>query len=79
MYALLQDFNQRLFAPTVARKPYFVQKFIMHLLVRCKTILISNLGIAGFMEQVLEINESSLGGLKLKNPSYIDGGYILIT
>ena len=79
MYALLLDFNQRLFAPTVARKPYFVQKFILHLLVRCKTILISSLEIAGFMEQVLEINELSLGGLKLKNLSYIDGGYIFIT
>ena len=79
MYALLQDFNQRLFALTVARKPYFVQKFIMHLLIQYKTILISNLGIASFIEQVLEINESSLGSLKLKNPSYINRGYILIT
>jgi hypothetical protein len=51
----------------------------MHLLVRYKTILISNLGITGFIEQVLEINESSLSGLKLKNPSYIDKRYILIT
>jgi hypothetical protein len=79
MYALLQDFNQRLFALTVARKPYFVQKFIMYLLVQYKTILISNLGIVGFIEQVLEINESSLSSLKLKNPSYINRKYILIT
>ena len=79
MYALLLDFNQRLFAPTVARKPYFVQKSIMHSLVRCKTILISNLGIAGFIEQALEINELSLSSLKLKNPSFINKRYILIT
>jgi hypothetical protein len=77
IYALLQDFNQGLFAPTVARKPYFVQKFIMHLLVRCKTILISDLGIAGFIEQALEINELSLGGLNFRNPSFINREYIL--
>ena len=79
MYALLLDFNQRLFAPTVARKHYFVQKFILHLLVRCKTILISSLEVAGSMEQVLEINELNLGGLKLKNLNYIDGRYVFIT
>jgi hypothetical protein len=79
MYALLLDFSQRLFAPTVVRKPYFVQKSITHLLVRYKTILISNLGIAGFIEQALEINELSLGGVNYKNPSFINKGYILIT
>jgi hypothetical protein len=79
MYALLLDSNQRSFAPTMVRKPYFVQRFILHLLVRCKTILISSLEIAGSMEQVLEINELSLGGLKLKNLSYIDRGYVFIT
>jgi hypothetical protein len=79
MYVLLRDFNQRLFALTVARKPYFAQKFTMHLLVQYKTTLISSLGIAGFIEQVLEINGLSLGGLKCKNPSCIDRGYVLIT
>jgi hypothetical protein len=63
----------------VARKPYFVQKFIMHLLVQCKTTLILSLGIASFIKQVLEINGLSLGGLKCKNPSCINKGYVLIT
>jgi hypothetical protein len=79
MYVLLQDFNQRLFALTIARKPYFAQKFTMHLLVQYRTTLISNLRIAGFIEQVLEINGLSLSGLKCKNPSCINKGYVLIT
>jgi hypothetical protein len=79
MYVLLLDFNQRLFALTVARKPYFVQKFIMYLLVQYKTTLISSLGIASFIEQVLEINRLSLSSLKCKNPSCINKGYVLIT
>ena len=79
MYALLLDSNQRLFALTIARKPYFMQRFILHLLVRCKTILILSLEIAGFIEQVLEINELSLSSLKSKNLSYINKGYIFIT
>jgi len=56
-----------------------MQRFILHLLVQCKTILISSLEIAGSIEQVLEINELSLSGLKLKNLSYINKGYVFIT
>jgi hypothetical protein len=63
----------------MAKKPYFMQKFIMHLLVQCKTTLISSLRIASFIEQVLEINKLSLSGLKCKNPSYINKEYVLIT
>jgi len=63
----------------MARKPYFAQKFTMHLLVQYKTTLISSLGIASFIEQVLEINGLSLSGLKCKNPSYINKRYVLIT
>ena len=76
MYALLLDSNQRLFALTIARKPYFMQRFILHLLVRCKTILILSLEIAGFIEQVLETNELSLSKVNLKNLSFIDRRYI---
>ena len=58
------------------KKLFFVQKFILHLLVRHKKILISKLETVGFMEQVLGINKLSLGGHSLKNHNYIAGEYV---
>ena len=55
------------------KKLFFVQKFILHLLIRHKKILISKLETVGFMEQVLGINKLSLGGHNLKNHNYIAG------
>ena len=49
----------------------------MHLLVQYKTILISDLEIASFIEQALEINKLSLSSLNFRNPSFIDRRYIL--
>jgi hypothetical protein len=68
-----------LFVLTIVKKPYFVQKFIIHLLIQCKTTLISSLGIASFIKQVLEINRLSLSSLKCKNLSCINKRYVLIT
>jgi hypothetical protein len=75
-YVHLLDSSQRLFGLTIEKKLYFVQKFILHLLVRYKKILTSRLEIAGFIEQVLGINKLSLGRHSLKNHNYIAGGYI---
>jgi hypothetical protein len=72
----LLDSSQRLFGLTVEKRLYFVQKFILDLLVRYRKTLTSKLGIAGFMEQVLGINGLSLGGHSLKNLNYIAGGYV---
>jgi hypothetical protein len=60
----------------VEKRLYFVQKFILDLLVRYRKTLTSKLGIAGFIEQVLGINGLSLGGHSLKNLNYIAGGYV---
>ena len=78
IYVLLLDFNLGLFALTVEKKLYFVQKFIMHLLVQCKTTLILNLRTASFTEQVLEINKLSSSSLSFRNLSFTNRKYILI-
>jgi hypothetical protein len=75
-YVYLLDSSQRLFGLTVEKRLYFVQKFILHLLVRYRKTLTSKLGIAGFTEQVLGINGLSLGGHSLKNLNYIAGEYV---
>ena len=75
-YVHLLDISQRLSGLTVEKRLYSVQRFISHLLVRYKTILISRLEIAGFMEQVLGISALSLGGHSLKNHNCIAGGYV---
>jgi hypothetical protein len=75
-YIYFLDSSQRLFSLTVKKKLYFVQKFILYLLVQYKKILTSRLEIAGFIEQVLGINRLSLGRYSLKNYNYIARGYI---
>ena len=65
-----------MFGLTVEKRLYFVQKFILYLLVQYRKTLTSKLGIAGFTEQVLGINRLSLGSYSLKNLNYIAGEYI---
>jgi len=78
-YVHLLDSSQRLFGLTVEKRLYFVQRFILHLLVQYRKTLISKLGIAGFIEQVLGINRLSLGRHSLKNHNYIAREYVPIT
>jgi len=75
-YVYFLDSSQRLFSLTVEKRLYFVQKFILHLLVQYRKTLTSKLEIAGFTEQVLGINRLSLGSCSLKNLNYIAGEYV---